>query len=64
MGSQKIKFTPNELNFLSEDWGGERSLSFFIQPPVSPPEDVIEANLPGEPVLIRVRDENPQTVRG
>ena len=29
LGPQMVKFMPNELNFLSEDWGGESSLSFY-----------------------------------
>ena len=29
LGPQMVKFMPNKLNFLSEDWGGESSLSFY-----------------------------------
>ena len=40
--------------------GEEKAPCPFTQPPVSPPEDLIEPNLPGEPVLMRERNENPQ----
>lgn len=61
---QKVEAELNELNFLSEDWGRRNFPGPLIQPPVSPPEDVINGNLLGEPVLKRERNEKPQTIRG
>lgn len=60
---QKVKAELNELNFLSEDWGRRNFPGPLIRPPASPPEDVINGNLLGEPVLKRERNEKPQTIR-
>ena len=43
--------------------GEEKAPCPFTQLPVSPPEDMIEPNLPGELVLMRERNENPQTAK-